>query len=53
MPGRHDPKRLIYYEVFTNPTVARERAKDIKAWTRKKKIELINSVNPQWTDCLP
>jgi putative endonuclease len=49
IPGSHDPKRLAYHEVFTNRPAARKRANEIKAWTRKKKIELIKSANPGWT----
>ena len=48
-PGSYHPKRLVYHEVFTNRLAARARAKEIRAWTRKKKIELINSVNPGWS----
>jgi putative endonuclease len=30
--------------------VALNREKEIKGWLRKKKIVLIESVNPQWKD---
>ena len=41
---------LIYYEETSDilSTIARE--KEIKGWRRSKKIELIESVNPQWSD---
>jgi putative endonuclease len=29
-----------------NDAIARE--KEIKGWSRKKKVELINSFNPEW-----
>jgi putative endonuclease len=49
-PGRHDPKRLVYYEMFPDLRSAQSRAKEIKAWTRKRKLGLISSVNPELND---
>jgi putative endonuclease len=43
-------KKLVYYEIFDNPSFAIAREKQIKAGSRKKKKELINSVNPEWKD---
>jgi len=42
--------RLVYYEVFkyVNDAIARE--KQIKAWTRAKRVALIKSLNPTWQD---
>lgn len=34
-------KTLVYYEVFDNVKEAIKREKQIKGWTRKKKIALI------------
>jgi putative endonuclease len=31
-----------------NSALARE--KQLKGWTRKKKVDLINTVNPKWED---
>jgi hypothetical protein len=42
--------RLVYYEVFTQVGAAIRREKEIKNWTRKKKIALIESMNPKWED---
>ena len=42
--------KLIYYESFDNPTEAIKREKQIKAGSRKKKIELINKFNPEWKE---
>jgi putative endonuclease len=39
---------LLYWESYENPTEAMTRSKDIKKMSKKKKIELINSNNPQW-----
>jgi len=41
---------LLYYEIFDNPTLAIEREKQIKGWVRKKKDELIMTINPELKD---
>jgi putative endonuclease len=41
---------LIYYEVFEDMASAITREKQIKAGSRKKKIELIEKMNPEWKD---
>jgi putative endonuclease len=48
--SKYDVNRLVYYEVFTNVGAAIRREKEIKGWTRKKKIALIESMNPKWKD---
>ena len=40
----------MYYECFQSIVEAIAREKQIKAGSRKKKIELINSINPEWDD---
>jgi putative endonuclease len=47
---RYKIDRLVYYEEFGNVREAIVREKQIKGWGRKKKIDLINSVNPKWLD---
>jgi putative endonuclease len=42
--------KLVYYEVTENIESAIAREKQIKGGSRKKKIDLINSLNPQWKD---
>ena len=42
--------RLAYYEETTDAASALAREKQIKAWRRSKKIELIKSMNPTWRD---
>ncbi|MGH7948207.1 MAG: hypothetical protein ACREQF_03160, partial [Candidatus Binataceae bacterium] len=42
--------RLILVEQTDNPTDAISREKQIKGWTRAKKIALVRSVNPQFRD---
>jgi len=41
---------LEIYEACANIVVAIEREKQIKGWTRKKKDDLINALNPEWVD---
>jgi putative endonuclease len=40
----------VYYENFFSIQEAIAREKQIKKWSRIKKENLINSVNPKWTD---
>jgi len=42
--------RLVYFEACENIVVAIEREKQIKGWSRKKKDDLINALNPVWHD---
>lgn len=42
--------KLVYYENFHYVNDALEREKKLKAGTRKKKIALIESINPNWVD---
>jgi putative endonuclease len=42
--------RLVYYEHFQYVHNAIAREKDLKDWTRAKKIALIESVYPIWED---
>jgi len=47
---RYGINRLVYYEVGETREAAVNREKQIKGWTRAKKIALIESVNPTWRD---
>ena len=47
---KYNVDKLVYFESFNNPSEAIRREKQIKAGSRKKKIELINSINPEWKD---
>jgi predicted GIY-YIG superfamily endonuclease len=42
--------RLVYFERFQYINNAIAREKEIKNWTRAKKIALIESFNPSWAD---
>ena len=41
---------MVYYEETGDIYAAIEREKEIKGWTRIKKMKLIESVNPNWKD---
>ncbi|WP_315737231.1 MULTISPECIES: GIY-YIG nuclease family protein [unclassified Bradyrhizobium] len=43
-------KLLVWYEVHETMVAAIEREKQIKAGSRKKKLALIEAINPQWND---
>ena len=53
LPGftsRYDVRRLVWFEVYDDPTTAIAREKDIKKWRRAWKIRLIEESNPDWRD---
>ncbi|CAM2997045.1 GIY-YIG nuclease family protein [Legionella worsleiensis] len=47
---KYNVDRLVYFEVCSGIVMAIEREKQIKGWSRKKKQNLINSLNPEWDD---
>jgi putative endonuclease len=47
---KYNCTKLVYYEIFNDPYNAIAREKQIKAGSRKKKIDLINAMNPKWKD---
>ncbi|MEK7397475.1 MAG: GIY-YIG nuclease family protein [Candidatus Poribacteria bacterium] len=47
---KYNITKLVYYEATNNVISAIEREKQIKGWLRKKKIDLIESMNPEWKD---
>lgn len=42
--------RLVYFETTKDMKVASAREKQLKSWIRKKKVALVESVNPNWCD---
>jgi putative endonuclease len=53
VPGftaRYRIRRLVYFETTSDVRAAIAREKQIKGWLRKKKIALVESVNPGWDD---
>jgi len=47
---KYNVNKLVYYELFNDPINAITREKQLKGYSRKKKVELINSFNPEWKD---
>jgi putative endonuclease len=47
---RYNLEYLVYYETFPFIDEAIAREKQLKAGNRKRKEELINSMNPEWKD---
>jgi putative endonuclease len=53
VPGfthRYNITRLVYFEKTTDVHSALAREKEIKGWTRAKKVALIERANPTWED---
>ncbi len=48
--SKYDVNRLVYYEIFSDVREAIAREKQIKSWGRRKKLNLIESMNPKWAD---
>ena len=48
--SRYGLTRLVYFEETNDVRIAIAREKQIKGWLRRKKIALIESVNPEWKD---
>lgn len=47
---RYNVNKLVYFEVTNDVYSAIQREKQIKAGSRQKKIDLINSTNKEWKD---
>jgi putative endonuclease len=50
--SRYNITKLVYYEATADINSAIAREKQIKAGSRRKKIVLIESMNPDWKDLL-
>ena len=48
--GEHNVMKLGYFEESDSITDAIVREKQIKSWSRDKKVALITSMNPDWDD---
>ncbi len=46
----HNLVRLVYYELVEDIGAAREREKQIKQAGKKKRVKLIENMNPEWED---
>lgn len=47
---KYDCKYLVYYEAIEEMSSAIAREKQLKGGSRKKKITLIEKLNPKWED---
>lgn len=47
---KYNAHKLVFAEAFSTPDDAITAEKKIKAGSRKKKIALIESVNPEWNE---
>ncbi|OQB37404.1 MAG: GIY-YIG nuclease superfamily protein [Candidatus Hydrogenedentes bacterium ADurb.Bin179] len=53
LPGftnKYNVHCLVYYELHGSMYAAMEREKKIKKWKREWKLNLIESMNPEWRD---
>ena len=48
--SKYNLVKLVYYEAGSDIKNAISREKQIKGGSRRKKVELINSINPNWVD---
>ncbi|MBP7278315.1 MAG: GIY-YIG nuclease family protein [Tissierellia bacterium] len=48
--SKYNVHKLVYYDLTSDVMSAITREKQIKGWTRDKKIKLIESMNPEWKD---
>ena len=53
VPGftaRYAVNQLVYFEVTSNSRAAVARERELKRWSREKKLRLIDSTNAGWLD---
>jgi putative endonuclease len=48
--SRYNVNKLVYYDTSGDIESAISREKQIKGWSRDKKVALIESMNPAWED---
>ena len=48
--ARYNCNRLVWFERLTEVSEAIRREKEIKGWTRARKIAIIELANPTWED---
>ena len=56
VPGftkRYAVDKLVWFEIYDDPTSAITREKELKKWRREWKVRLIEEQNPQWIDLYP
>ena len=48
--SRRSIRKLVYYEASADVRAAKAREKHIKRGSRQKKVDLVESMNPEWKD---
>jgi putative endonuclease len=48
--AKYNITNLVYFERYGDVLKAIRREKELKDWNREKKIKLIESANPTWSD---
>lgn len=48
--AKYNVNKLVYFDSTEDVVAGIQREKQIKGWTRQKKNDLIESVNPEWKD---
>jgi putative endonuclease len=48
--ARYHVDRLVYFEHTTDASAAIARESELKKWSRRKKVALIEATNPEWRD---
>ena len=48
--AKYNIEKLVYYDMHNSMLSAIKREKQLKAGSRQKKINLINELNPDWSD---
>jgi putative endonuclease len=48
--SKYNCTKLVFYENTTDIMSALKREKELKGWVRRKKIVLIENMNPIWKD---
>ena len=51
--SRYHVDKLVHFEPFQDIVAAIEREKQLKSWTRAKKIALVEKANHDWEDLWP
>ena len=48
--AKYNLNKLVYYEPFSSIEEAIDREKQLKKYSRARKVELISQFNPEWKD---
>ena len=48
--SKYNVNKLVYFDYTEDINSAITKEKEIKGWLRKKKNELVESINPEWKD---